>query len=233
MEMATSISDTGLTIGQMARASTLTLMVRTMMAIGSMTSTTALARKSGRTVQSLKVTTVMARSMDMGSLFGRIGAPSRVTSSRTKWKGTESTSGLTDESTTASGRITNSMGMGTLRGKMGASTAEATSMTSVRAREFSNGPTVASTMVVGYRVASTALPHTRKLMGRSSVECGSLASARVIGYPPPIPESMSSSDTPSNIWLKCRQVKIKENENTAVSPIIVNHATSYHGSAIF
>merc|ERR1719266_2013721 len=118
MEMATSISDTGLTIGQMARASTLTLMVRTMMAIGSMISTTALARKSGRTVQSLKVTTVMARSMDMGSLFGRIGAPLRVTSSRTKWKGTESTSGLTDESTTVSGRITNSMVRGTLRGKM-------------------------------------------------------------------------------------------------------------------
>ena len=198
MEMATSISDTGQMIGQMARGSILTLMVRTMMAIGSMTSTMALAKKSGRTVQSLKVTTVMARSMDMDSLFGRIGAPSRVTLSRTKWKVTVSTSGLTDASTTASGRTTNSMERGTLRGKMGASTAEATSMTSVRAMVFSNGPTVASTMVVGYRVGSTVPPHTRKLTGRSSVECGSLASARVIGYQPPIPESMNSSETPSN-----------------------------------
>ena len=88
------------------------------MVTGSMTNIMDLVRKSGPTVLSFKVITALERNMGTDALCGQMEAPSKVTSSKTRWKGTGSTSGLTAANMTENGKTTNSMARAPSLGRM-------------------------------------------------------------------------------------------------------------------
>ena len=110
------------------------------------------------------------RGKDCWSL--RMGMCILGSSSRTKWKGTASTSGLTGKSTSASGTKAKSMASGSSPGKTAESTTESIATIKRTGKEYSNGRTEEDTRASGVMGSSTGWGGTRMSLGRRRKEPG-------------------------------------------------------------
>ena len=145
----------GKTIGRMALASISMSMELTMKVNGSKTSITVGAKKCGPMVQSLKVITIKARSMDLESFVGQMVHLLREISLQTKWKGMVCMFGSMAANMLETGKTISSTDKVILLGKMAENTTEAMFTTKERVKEFSYGPMVESMTEDGCKEGNT------------------------------------------------------------------------------